>query len=128
MVLFNGPRKYLAAFFLVMFYASASLATTNNLSLWSDTVDQTIHPIIKTSGNSECFTGYFTNFRNVPIVLEREDMPAGSLNECFGETSAITLHKGGDKIVWSLVPSLDRLSLNPIDNIKNLQVLWQYRF
>ncbi len=127
MALFNGLRKYLAAFFLVMFYASASLATTNNLSLWSDTVD-TIQPAIKTSDNSECFTGYFTNFRNVPIVLEREDMPAGSLNECFGETSAITLHKGSDKIVWSLIPSLDRLSLNPIDNIKNLQVLWQYRF
>lgn len=128
MVLFNGLRRCLAAFFLVMFCASASLATTNDPSLWSDTVDKTIHPTIKTSGNSECFTGYFTSFRNMPIVLEREDMPAGSLNECFGETSAITLHKGGDKTVWSLVPSLDRLSLNPIDNIKNLQVLWQYRF
>ncbi len=128
MLLFNGLRKYLAAFFLVMLSASASLATTNNLSLWSDPVDKTIDPTIKTSGNSECFTGYFTNFRNVPIVLERENMPAGPLNECFGEASAITLHKGGDKVVWSLVPSLDNLSLNPINNIKNLQVLWQYRF
>lgn len=127
-MLFNGLRKYLAAFFFVMFYASASLATTNNLNMWSDTIDQTIHPTIKTSGNSECFTGYFTNFRSVTIVLERKDMPVGSMNECFEETSAITLHKDGDKIIWSLAPSLDRLSLNPIDNIKNLQVLLKYRF
>jgi hypothetical protein len=127
-VLFNGFKKYLAAFFFVMFYASASLATTNNLNLWSDTIVQTIHPTIKTSYNSEYFNEYFTNFRSVAIVLERKDMPVGSMSECFEEASAITLHKDGDKVIWSLVPSLDRVSLNPIDNIKNLQVLLKYRF
>ncbi len=111
-----------------MFYASVSLATTSNLSLWSDTIDQTIHPTIKTSGNSECFTGNFTNFRNVAIVLEGKDMSVGSMNECFEEAPAITLQKDGDKTIWSLVPSLSRFSLNPIDDIKNLQVMLQYRF
>ena len=119
---------------LVMLYASASLAVTNDLSLSSDTIAQAIHPTngspIKTPVriNSECFTGYSTNFSNVIIALEHEDMPVGSMNECFEETAAITLHKDGDRIIWSLAPSLARFSLNPIDTIKNLQVLLQYRF
>lgn len=134
MVLFNGVRKYLAAFFLVMFYASASPAAMNDLSLSSDTIAQTMHatnesPIKASIGiNSECFTGYFTNFSSVIIALEHKAMPVGSMNACFEETAAITLHKGGDKIIWSLAPSLGRFSLNPIDDIKNLQVLLQYRF
>ena len=128
MVLFTGLTKYLAAFFFVMLYASASLATTSNLSLWSGTVDQTIDPAIKTSASRECFTGYFTNSRGMAVILEGKDLPAGSMNECFDEPSAITLHKDGDNIIWSLIPSLDKLSINPIDNIKSLQVMLQYRF
>jgi len=78
--------------------------------------------------NRDCFTGYFTNVSSVIIALERKDMSVGSMNECFEETAAITLHKDGDKIIWSLAPSLAMFSLNPIDDIKNLQVLLQYRF
>jgi hypothetical protein len=131
--LFNGLRKIIAVFSLFIFYASASLAASNGMSLPSDTIAQTMHPtnespITSVGIDSKFFTGYFTGFRSVITGVEREDMPAGSLNECFGETSAITLHKGGDKITWSLIPSLDKVSLNPIDNIKNLQVLLQYRF
>jgi hypothetical protein len=129
----KGIRKYTAAIFLVMFFASATLAAANNLSLQSDTIAQTMHPTnetsIKTSTdiNSACSTGYLTNFGSALTVLERKGMPAGSLNECFNETAAIALHKDGDKIIWSLTPSLDRFSFNPIDDIKKLQVLLQYK-
>jgi hypothetical protein len=130
----NGIRKYTAAIFLVMFFASATLAAANNLSLQSDTIAQTIPPTnktpIKTSTDisSPCFAGYPTNFGSALTVLERKDMPVGSLNECFNETAAIALHKDGDKIIWSLAPSFDRFSLNPIDDIKKLHVLLQYKF
>lgn len=135
MVLFSGRRKYLAALILATFFASASLAAADDLSLQSDTVSRTMHPTnesptkISSGINSECFTGYFINLRSVIAAPERKDMPVGSMNECFEDTAAITLHKDGDKIIWSLVPSLlGRFSLNPIDDIKNLQVVLKYRF
>jgi hypothetical protein len=59
--------------------------------------------------------------------VERKDSSVGSMNECFEEIAAISLHKDGDKIIWSLAPSsLSKLSLNPIDDSKKLQVLLQY--
>jgi hypothetical protein len=126
--------KISSGVFLFMFCASASLAATNDLNMLSDTVAQTIHrtnesPIKTSVGiNSECCTGYFTNFSSVIIAPESNDVPVGLMNECFEETATITLHKDGDKIIWSLAPSLGRFSLNPIDVIKNLQVQLQYRF
>src|SRR5574337_1132212 len=133
-VLFRCLRKYLAAFFLVIFYASASFAAAIDLSLPSDTIAQTIHPTnespkkISVEINSEFFTGYSTNLKSVIAAQERKDMPVESMNECFEETPAISLHKDGDKIIWGLAPSFQRFSLNPIDDIKNLQLLLLYRF
>lgn len=130
---FNGIRKYRAAIFFVMFFVFTTLASANNLRLQSDTIAQTTPPAneipIETSAdiNSECFPEYLTNFGSAITVLERKEMPVGSLNECFKKTAAIALHKDGDKIIWSLAPSLGKFSLNPIDDIKNLQVLLQYR-
>ena len=60
--------------------------------------------------------------------MEGKDLAFGSMNECFEETAVITLRKEGDEIMWGLAPSLGKFSLNPIDDIKNLQVLLQYRF
>ena len=134
MLLFNGLRKYLAAFLLVMFYASVSLAAADDMSLQSDTIAQTMQPTnepsIKTAAgiSSDCFIGCFANIRSEITVLERKDMPVGSMNESFEQATSITLRKDGDKIIWSLVPSLDRFSLNPIDDIKNIQVVLKYRF
>ncbi len=138
MGLFRGVMKWnskiYSSIFLVMFFASATLAAANSLSFQSDIIAQTTYPTddmpIKTSAgiNSECFTGYFTNFRTVTTALKGKEMPVGSLNECLKETVGIALHKDGDKIIWSLAPSLGRFSLNPTDNIKNLQVLLQYSF
>jgi hypothetical protein len=60
--------------------------------------------------------------------VERKDSSAGSTNEYFENIAAISLHKDGDKIIWSVAPSLPKISLNPIENIKNLQVVLRYRF
>jgi len=117
-----------------MFYASATLAAANDLSLHADTISPMMQPTnaspLKTTDgiDNEWFARYFANFTSTTTALEAKDMPAISLKEYFEETAAITLHKGGDRNIWSLAPSLDRISLNPIDDIKNLQVLVRYRF
>jgi hypothetical protein len=131
--LYNSLRKIIAAFYLVIFYASASLAAVNGMSLPSDTVAQTMHPTneppITTVGiDSTFFMGHFTSFRSVIAGVERKDSSVGSMNESFEEIVAISLHKDGDKIIWSVAPSLLKISLNPIEDIKNLQVLLRYRF
>jgi hypothetical protein len=131
--LFKGLRKIISAFYLVIFYASASLAAANGMSLPSDTIAQTMHPTNESPITSEgidrkFFTEYFTSFRSVITGVERKDSSVGSMNECFEEIAAISLHKDGDKIIWSVAPSLLRISLNPIEDIKNLQVLLRYRF
>ncbi len=61
------------------------------------------------------------------MIPERKDIPA-TRYECLDETPAIALHKHGDDTIWSLAPSLSKVSLNPIDDIKNLQVLFHFRF
>jgi len=117
-----------------MFYASASLAAADDVSLQSDAVAQTMHPTneptVETAVgiNSDCFIGCFANVRSEIAILDRKNMPVGSMNESLEQATAITLHKDGDKITWSLAPSLERFSLNPIDDIKNLQVVLKYRF
>ncbi len=118
-----------------MFFASACPAAANDAGLPSVTIARTVHPTnessIKTSVEieSECFTGYFTDIRSVINDRERRDMPAGSVNECFEEPAPLALHKDGDKIIWSLAPSLAKLSLNPIDDSKKLPLLLlQYSF
>jgi hypothetical protein len=133
-VLFNGLLKYLVAFFLVTIYAPAVLAAANDLSLPSNIIGHTMNLTnpspIKTSvrNSSECFPGYFANNKIVSTAMEGKDLAFGSMNECFEETAVITLRKEGDEIMWGLAPSLGKFSLNPIDDIKNLQVLLQYRF
>jgi hypothetical protein len=134
MMLFNDLRTYLIAFFLVMFYASVSLAAANDLSLHSDAIalpmQPTNEPPLKTSVgvDSEYFAQYFTSSRSAITTQEVKDRPFSSMKESFEEAAAITLHKGSDRTIWSLAPSLDRISLNPIDDIKNIQVLVKYRF
>jgi hypothetical protein len=133
MVLFKGLRKYSAMFYLVLFIASASLAAANGPGLPADAIPQTPHPTNESSIttsigiDNECFTGDFTNSGSLITGLERRNKPLVLMNECFNEPTFIALHKDGDKIIWSLAPSsLSKLSLNPIDDSKKLQVLLQY--
>jgi hypothetical protein len=87
-------------------------------------------PPLQTSGelNSEGVTDYFKNFRTMITAPEHPDMPETSMKESFEETVAITLHKDDDKIIWSLAPSLRKFSLDPIEDINNLQLVLKYRF
>jgi len=134
MLPFNNLRKFLTAFFLVTIYASATLAAANDQSLPFNLVTETTNltnPLPrKTSvwNNSECYPGYFASYKSFATAVEGEDSPSGSMKDCFEETAVIALREDGDKITWGLAPSLGRFSLNPMDDIKNLQVLFQYRF
>ena len=132
--LVEWSSKISGILFLVIFSASNSLAASNDLSLLSDTLAKTIYQtnesLIKTPAgiNSKCFVGYSINFSSAIDEPDRNDMPFGPVNECFEDTAAIALHRDGDQVIWSLAPSLDWFSLNPMDNIKNLRVQLQYRF
>jgi hypothetical protein len=55
-------------------------------------------------------------------------MPVGSVEKSLEESIAIPLQKDGDKIIWSLGPTLRTITLNPIEDINNLQVVLKYRF
>lgn len=129
-MLFSGFQKYLAALFFIMICASASLAAADDLGLFSTL---TMHPNDSPKNtsaeiNSDGFAGYSTKLASVSAALENKDMPVSSVNECFEETAAITLHKDGDKTTWSLIPSLSRYSFDPLDDLKNIQVLLRYKF
>ncbi len=131
MSFFSGLQKYITALFLVMIYASASCAATNDLDLFSAPMaypkDDSSNNI-SVEINSDCFAGYFTNSTDVNTAPEHKDMPVSSVSECLEEAVSIALRKDGTTIIWSLVPVLSTYSLNPIDDIKNIQVLLQYRF
>ena len=131
-MLFNCLRTYLAAFFLVVF--TASLAAANDPGLPSDASAQATCPTNQSPSelsagiNSDCFSGYHINFKSVISALERKDLPVGPMKESIEEAVAIALLRDGDTSMWSLAPSLGKISLNPIDDIKNLQVLLQYKY
>jgi len=133
MILFAGLRKYLAAFYLVMLLASASLASANELGLTSSTNDSTMRTAKESSiktclgTGSDCFNEYSTNFRSAITEQKWSDIPlVGSTNEYIEEAPAIALHKDGDKIIWSLAPSVSKFSLNPLEDAKKLQVMPNY--
>ncbi len=115
-----------------MFYASFAVA--DDVSSQFDTTAQAMHPTNEQQKesfvgiNSDCFIGCAGSIKSNILVLERMDMPAVSMNKSFEQAVSITLGKDGDEIIWSLAPSLDKLSLHPIDDIKNLQVMLKYRF
>ena len=125
-------RKYSAAFYLAVFLVSASLASANGLGLTSDPNAQIMNPVNESSiktclgTGSECFSGYMMSARNV--ITEGNDGQTGSMSEFFKDTTAITLHKGGNNSMWSLAPSVSKFSLNPMEDVKRVQVMLQYSF
>ncbi len=69
---------------------------------------------IASGASSYSGTGYFTDLTGERPLLE--------------ETASIPLHKHGSTTIWSLAPEPGKLSLNPIDMIKNIHLVLQYRF
>ncbi len=129
----EGLRKYSAAFYLVMLLASASLASANGLGPY-DSNAQAINPTNESSiktclgTKSECFTEYNMSSRNPITDMEGINRPAGSMIDFLKETTTITLHKDGEKTLLSIAPSVSKFSLNPIENVKRLQVMLRYTF
>lgn len=121
-------RNLFVALFLVMICTS-SLAAAPDLGLSTNMNPTNDSPNNITVGiSSDYFSGYFTKIRNPNAALELKDMPLSTEVECSEDTTSIILHKDGDKIIWSLAPSLSRYSFNLLDDIKNFQVRLQCRF
>jgi hypothetical protein len=135
-VSFKDLRNYLAVFFLIS-SASASLAAENVFDLESAALYQTVSQtdesptFISGGANSICLPAYATSFGNAVANQERRNRD-GLVNECVEDTATlpihISLHEDNGKVIWSLAPLLSRFSFNPIDDIRNLQVVLKYRF
>jgi hypothetical protein len=78
--------------------------------------------------NNDFFTGDFTKFTSTSSVLEYKDISGSPMSQYLQDITTISLQKDHGKIIWSLAPSLSTYSLNPIDDIKNVQVLLRYKF
>ena len=128
-MLLIGPRRFLAGIFLIMIYASTSLAAVNNESLSSALImnpPKDSSNYISMTINSDWFANDFTKF--TPSTTSARTYKPVNLREFFEKISAISLSKDSDKGIWSLSPTLSKYSLNPVNDIKNIQVLLRYRF
>jgi len=124
-------KKSLMVVFLIAICASASIAAANGTGLFSaQKMDPTsaLSNDTSTGFNNDFFTDDFTKFTSKSPTPEYRDTSAGPLSKYLQDITAISLQKDHDKIIWSLSPSLSTYSLNPIDDIKNVQVLFRYKF
>jgi hypothetical protein len=124
-------KKSLIAVFLIAICTATSIAGAKSIDLFSAQKMNSTNDLpynISVGINNDYFAGDFTKFTTVSSAFEHKDMPASSVDEYFEDITAISLHKDHDKIIWSLAPSLYTYSLNPISDIKNIQVLLRYRF
>ncbi len=126
-------RNYLATFFFVIFYTS-SFAAATELNMQSDNISQTMHSTndsqiyLSPGYNIYGIIGDFKNYKSEATALEGKDVPIGSIKDFIEKVAFIALLKDGDKVIWSLAPVLNRFTLHPRDDIKNLQVVLRYRF
>jgi len=124
-------KKSSMVVFLIAICASASVAVANSIGLFSaQKMDPTsaLSNDTSTGFNNDFFTDDFTKFTSKSPTPEYRDTSASPLSKYFQDITAISLQKDHDKIIWSLAPSLSTYSLNPIDDIKNVQVLFRYKF
>ena len=124
-------KKSLIIVFLIAICALTSIAEANSIgSFFAQKINTTnvLSNNTSTGVNTDFFAGDFTKFTSASSALEYRDMSAGPVRQYFQDITAIALHKDHDQIIWSLAPSLSTYSLNPIDDIKNVQVLLRYRF
>jgi len=133
MKLFVNLLNCCVAVLLVISSASAVLGAANGQYAPCESPAPSIKTgqewAINTIGiESDNLTGYFENRKNAFIALPTSDLPGDSANDLIRDKTAITLHKNGDEVIWSCSPSFSRLGLNPIDNLKNLTIMFQYKF
>jgi len=127
----SSLQKYLIAVFLIAICTSTSDALANSVGLFSaQKMNQTDALLNNTSVgiNNDFFAGQYTKLASASFAHEYKEISASPVSQYFEDITTISLHKDHDKITWSLAPSLNTYSLNPIDDIKNVQVLLQYKF
>jgi hypothetical protein len=128
----SGLVKFPAALILITVFTSATLAAPKDLDFLASPATPKDSPRSFQSStgriNSSCFAGYSIKFIEPNSALDRAGMSESPASECFQDIASIALHKDGGKIIWSLTPSLGKYSLNPIDDLRNIQVLLRYRF
>ncbi len=124
-------KKLLIVVFLIAICASTSIAVANSLGLFSA---QKMNPTNALSNNAsmginnDFFTGDFAKFTSTSSALEYKDFSDSPVSQYLQDITTISLHKDHDKIIWGLAPSLSTYSLNPLDDIKNVQILLRYKF
>ena len=133
--------EYLAIFYIIIIFFTAAPCTAEDISnLMSyntntpmDTLSSNLtnmndsHSSLFT--NDSCFIGYFTSLGSIFGSLDKKNnLLSVSADECFSDKAAITVGKYGDNMTWSFVPLFDASGFNPVDVIKNFQVMWQYKF
>jgi len=128
---------YLTIFYIIIFFAAVPCTAGDNIDLLSYETNTPMSSLASNLNNSpssfftndSCFTGYFTSLSSLFSNLDKKNnLFSVSADECFEDKAAITVGKNGDKITWSFVPLFDASGFNPIDAIKNFQVMWQYKF
>ena len=128
---FPGFLRFFTAVILILTYAAFARAATDNGSLSSA-------PIMNPTGassknitmeiNSDWFAGDLTKLTSASFTSERRNVPLIDVREYFENLAAVSLLKDRDNAVWSLAPSFGKYSINPLNDLKNVQVLLQYRF
>ncbi len=131
-------QKYCIVLFLVICCSSVAAAATKQVDQLTDSFFPTTQPTHNPttaagiSINDEYFRGFVTDFRSAITAPSRGDMSVGSVKEYlkdyFRGKATVELNKDGEESRWSLAPSLGKLSLNPLTNIKNMVMLLQYKF
>ena len=136
----NEYKEYLAIFYIVIFFTAAPCSAGDSIDLISN---ETTTPKNSLSSdfnemndstsslfsNDFCFTGYFTSLGSLFGNLSKKNNSFSvSADECFGDNAGITVSTYGDNMKWSFVPLFNASGFNPIDAIKNFQIMWQYRF
>ena len=140
MIVYKEYFEYLAIFYVIFFFTAAPCTAGDNINVMSyetDTIMNTLSnnltktndPPLSLFTNDSCFTGYCTSLKNLFGNLDKKyNLLSVSVDECFGDKAAITIGKYGDHITWSFVPLFDASGYDPIDAIKNFQVMCQFRF
>jgi len=119
MALFIVLHKCLVVLLFIMI-SSCSLAVANELGLLSgSTFEET---------DSDCSADCLVHFTRTGAAPESRNMLISPVNELMEKIAAVTLHKDGNNVIWSLAPAFSTSSPRPEVSATNIQVLVRYRF
>jgi hypothetical protein len=132
--------EYIAIIYIIIIFTVVPCAAWDNINLMSYETNTPMsiisNNLTKTndlpsslSTNDSYFTGYFTGARHLFGYLDKKyNLSPVTVEECLVDKTAITIGKYGDKITWRFVPLFDASGYNPIDAIKNFELMCQFRF